>query len=67
MKNFRIFHLKTFIFLVVKFIVYLNRRVLVMETDIMWLTFFSVFFFFCLRHFFLFQSEISFIGSPKDV
>ena len=30
MKNFRIFHLKTFIFLVVKFSVYLNRLVLVM-------------------------------------
>ena len=31
MKNFRIFHLKTFIFLVVKFSVYLNRLVLVMS------------------------------------
>ena len=31
MKHFRIFHLKTFIFLVVKFSVYLNRLVLVME------------------------------------
>ena len=30
MKNLRIFHLKTFIFLVVKFSVYLNRLVLVM-------------------------------------
>ena len=30
MKIFRIFHLKTFIFLVVKFSVYLNRLVLVM-------------------------------------
>ena len=30
MKNVRIFHLKTFIFLVVKFSVYLNRLVLVM-------------------------------------
>ena len=30
MKNFRIFHLKTFIFLVVKFSVYLNRLVLAM-------------------------------------
>ena len=31
MKNFRIFHLKTFIFLVVKFSVYLNKLVLVMS------------------------------------
>ena len=30
MKNFRNFHLKTFIFLVVKFSVYLNRRVFIM-------------------------------------
>ena len=30
MKIFRIFHMKTFIFLIVKFSVYLNRRVLVM-------------------------------------
>ena len=30
MKNFRLFHLKTFIFLVVKISVYLNRLVLVM-------------------------------------
>ena len=33
MQNFRIFHLKTFIFLVVKFSVYLNRLVLVMFKD----------------------------------
>ena len=32
MKNFRIFHLKTFIFLVVKFSVYLNKLVLVMAS-----------------------------------
>ena len=31
MKNFGIFHLKTFIFLVVKFSAYLNRLVLVMS------------------------------------
>ena len=31
MKKIRIFHLKTFIFLVVKFSVYLNRLVLVMD------------------------------------
>ena len=33
MKNFRIFHQKTFIFLVVKFSVYLNRHVLVMAAS----------------------------------
>ena len=31
MKNIRIFHLKIFIFLVVNFSVYLNRRVFVMK------------------------------------
>ena len=33
MKNFRIFHLKTFMFLVVKFSVHLNRLVLVMPVS----------------------------------
>ena len=33
MKNIRIFHLKIFIFLVVKFSVYLNRHVFVMPVN----------------------------------
>ena len=33
MKNIRIFYLKIFIFLVLKFSVYLNRRVFLMRTD----------------------------------
>ena len=33
MKNFRIFYLKTFSFLVVRFSIYLNRRVLVMTEE----------------------------------
>ena len=35
MKNIRIFYLKIFIFLVVKFSVYLNRHVFVMDFDIL--------------------------------
>ena len=34
MKNFRNFHLKTLIFLVVKFSVYFNRHVLVMRVKV---------------------------------
>ena len=33
MKNIRIFYLKSFLFLVVKFSIYLNRRVFVMKNN----------------------------------
>ena len=42
MKNFRIFHLKTFTFLVVKFSVYLNRLVLVMFFGAFFIPFITV-------------------------
>ena len=44
LKNVRIFYLKIFIFLVVKFAVYLNRRVFVMS----WLFFFVLWHIDCL-------------------
>ena len=49
MKNIRIFHLKIFIFLLVKFSVYLNGRVFVMTTN----SFFFFFYFILIWNFYI--------------
>ena len=54
MKNIRIFYLKIFIFLVVKFWVYLNRHVFIMLFATILLFFFFFFFFVCVCVFFVF-------------
>ena len=58
MKNIRIFYLKIFLFLVVKFSIYLNRRVFVMEATYLMLgdaSLLQIFFFMiCIFFFFFF-------------